>query len=192
MAHGCHPFGNAKARAVVWNFPDPIPQHREPIYSTRPELVATSTPRTTTGAPAGACPCCTSRCSRRTSDIGKEYPLIMTSGRLVEYEGGGDETRSNPYLAELQQEMFVEINPAAANDRGIRNGEVGLGQDAHWRAPEGQGPGDRARGPRRPCSCPCTLRGVWQGEDISSYYPEGAKLASITGEAVQHGRYLRL
>ena len=32
--HGCHPFGNAKARAVVWNFPDPIPQHREPLYST--------------------------------------------------------------------------------------------------------------------------------------------------------------
>ena len=32
--HGCYPFGNAKARAVVWNFPDPIPQHREPLYST--------------------------------------------------------------------------------------------------------------------------------------------------------------
>ena len=32
--HGCHPFGNAKARAVVWNFPDPVPQHREPLYST--------------------------------------------------------------------------------------------------------------------------------------------------------------
>ena len=30
--HGCHPFGNAKARAVVWNFPDPMPQHREPLY----------------------------------------------------------------------------------------------------------------------------------------------------------------
>ena len=30
--HGCHPFGNAKARAVVWNFPDAIPQHREPLY----------------------------------------------------------------------------------------------------------------------------------------------------------------
>src|SRR5690606_3885036 len=30
--HGCHPFGNAKARALVWNFPDPVPQHREPIY----------------------------------------------------------------------------------------------------------------------------------------------------------------
>jgi len=37
--HGCHPFGNAKARAVVWNFPDPIPQHREPLYGTRPDLM---------------------------------------------------------------------------------------------------------------------------------------------------------
>src|SRR5260221_14521060 len=27
--HGCHPWANAKARAVVWNFPDGIPQHRE-------------------------------------------------------------------------------------------------------------------------------------------------------------------
>jgi hypothetical protein len=35
----------------------------------------------------------------------------MTSGRLVEYEGGGEETRSNPWLAELQQDMFVEVNP---------------------------------------------------------------------------------
>ena len=41
----------------------------------------------------------------------RNYPLIMTSGRLVEFEGGGDETRSNPWLAELQQNMFVEINP---------------------------------------------------------------------------------
>src|SRR5215218_8747768 len=37
--HGCHPFGNAKARAVVWNFPDPVPQHREPLYSNRPDLI---------------------------------------------------------------------------------------------------------------------------------------------------------
>jgi formate dehydrogenase major subunit len=59
----------------------------------------------------------------KNKDIGKQFPLILTSGRLVEYEGGGDETRSNRYLAELQQEMFVEINPATANDRGIRNGE---------------------------------------------------------------------
>ena len=47
----------------------------------------------------------------KNKDIGKTFPLIMTSGRLVEYEGGGEETRSNPWLAELQQDMFVEINP---------------------------------------------------------------------------------
>ena len=41
----------------------------------------------------------------------KDFPIILTSGRLVEYEGGGDESRSNPWLAELQQDMFVEINP---------------------------------------------------------------------------------
>jgi formate dehydrogenase major subunit len=45
--------------------------------------------------------------------VHEKFPLIMTSGRLVEYEGGGEETRSNPWLAELQQEMFVEINPKA-------------------------------------------------------------------------------
>ena len=45
--HGCHPFGNAKARAVVWNFPDPIPQHREPIYR-RARTWSPSTRPTTT------------------------------------------------------------------------------------------------------------------------------------------------
>ena len=37
--HGCHPFGNAKARALVWNFPDGVPLHREPLYSPRADLV---------------------------------------------------------------------------------------------------------------------------------------------------------
>ena len=44
----------------------------------------------------------------------------MTSGRLVEYEGGGEETRSNPWLAELQQDMFVEVHPTDAGNAGIR------------------------------------------------------------------------
>jgi formate dehydrogenase major subunit len=40
LAHGCVPYGNAKARANAWNLPDPIPVHREPIYTPRAELVA--------------------------------------------------------------------------------------------------------------------------------------------------------
>ena len=55
----------------------------------------------------------------------KQFPLILTSGRLVEYEGGGEESRSNKWLAELQQDMFIEINPADAAERGIENRDVG-------------------------------------------------------------------
>ena len=35
----CH-YGNGKARANAWNLPDPVPVHREPIYTPRPDLVA--------------------------------------------------------------------------------------------------------------------------------------------------------
>ena len=52
----------------------------------------------------------------------RSIPIILTSGRLVEYEGGGDESRSNPWLAELQQDMFVEINTRDANNLGVRDG----------------------------------------------------------------------
>src|SRR5690606_13877555 len=40
IKHGLAPFGNAKARTVVWTFPDPVTLHREPLYSPRPDLVA--------------------------------------------------------------------------------------------------------------------------------------------------------
>ena len=40
LEHGVIHYGNGKARANAWNLPDPIPVHREPIYSPRPDLVA--------------------------------------------------------------------------------------------------------------------------------------------------------
>ena len=39
IKHGCAPFGNAKARTVVWTFPDPTPLHREPLYTSRRDLL---------------------------------------------------------------------------------------------------------------------------------------------------------
>ncbi len=119
IEHGCAPFGNAKARTVVWNFPDPVPLHREPLYTPRRDLLdkyATYEDRKFYRLP-------TAYASIQKNDFSKDYPMILTSGRLVEYEGGGDETRSNPWLAELQQDMFVEINTADANTLGIRDGE---------------------------------------------------------------------
>jgi formate dehydrogenase major subunit len=179
--HGCHPFGNAKARAVVWNFPDPIPQHREPLYSTRPELVA-KYPTHADKKGFWRLPALYQSVQEKNKDIGKTFPLIMTSGRLVEYEGGGEETRSNPYLAELQQEMFVEINPVAANDRGIRNGE-----QVWVKTPTGARIKVKAqvteRVDKETVFLPFHFSGHWQGEDLAKYYPDGAK-PIIRGEAV--------
>ncbi|MFT6887380.1 MAG: formate dehydrogenase major subunit, partial [Paracoccaceae bacterium] len=118
IKHECAPFGNAKARAVVWTFPDPVPLHREPLYSNRRDLVAdypTYEDRKFYRLP-------TLYKSIQDKDFSKDYPMILTSGRLVEYEGGGDESRSNPWLAELQQDMFVEINTRDANNLGVRDG----------------------------------------------------------------------
>ena len=117
--HGCHPFGNAKARAVVWNFPDAIPQHREPLYGTRPDLVdQVPDARRQEGVLASA-HAVQERAAEATSTTRspRNSRYVMTSGRLVEYEGGGEETRSNPWLAELQQHMFIEINPKVAAER---------------------------------------------------------------------------
>jgi len=178
--HGCHPFGNAKARAVVWNFPDPIPQHREPIYSTRSDLVA-KYPTHDDKKAFWRLPTLYRSVQEKNKDIGKQFPLIMSSGRLVEYEGGGEETRSNPWLAELQQEMFIEINPVAANDRGIRDGE-----QVWVKTPTGAKILVRAlvteRVDRSTVWMPYHFSGRWQGVDLLQYYPEGAH-PIVRGEA---------
>jgi len=122
MLHGCVPYGNAKARMNAFGLPDPIPIHREPIYTPRVELVAKYP--TLPDAKQFRLPNIGFSAQKAAIDkgIAKEFPLILSSGRLVEFEGGGEETRSNKWLAELQQEMFIEINPADAQDRGIKDG----------------------------------------------------------------------
>ena len=179
--HGCHPFGNAKARAVVWNFPDPIPLHREALYSTRPDLIA-KYPNHDDKKTFWRLPTLYKSVQDKNKDIGKTFPLIMSSGRLVEYEGGGEETRSNPWLAELQQEMFVEINPATANDRGIRDGE-----QVWVKSPTGAKILVRAlvteRVDRETVWLPFHFSGRWQGADLKPYYPDGA-FPIVRGESV--------
>jgi len=122
MKHGCVPYGNAKGRMNAFGLPDPIPVHREPIYTPRVDLVQKYP--TLPDAKQFRLPNVGFSVQKAAIDkgIAKEYPLILSSGRLVEYEGGGEETRTNPWLAELQQDMFIEINPSDAAERGIKDG----------------------------------------------------------------------
>ena len=169
IKHGCAPFGNAKARVKVWTFPDPIPLHREPLYTSRRDLVAdypTYSDRKLYRLP-------TLYKSIQDVDHTAAYPMILTSGRLVEYEGGGDETRSNPWLAELQQDMFVEMNPFDANGKNIRDG------DMVWvKTPEGAQIKVMAQVTERVAKgvafLPFHFGGHLEGKDLRSKYPEGA------------------
>jgi formate dehydrogenase major subunit len=177
IKHGCAPFGNAKARTVVWNFPDPVPIHREPLYTSRRDLVADYP----TYADKQAYRLPTLYESIQKQDFTGNFPIILTSGRLVEYEGGGDETRSNPWLAELQQNMFVEINPFDANNAQIRDGNM------VWvYTPEGAKINVMAqvteRVSRGIAFLPMHFAGVMQGEDRRHKYPAGAD-PYVLGEA---------
>jgi formate dehydrogenase major subunit len=184
MKHGCSPFGNAKARAIVWNFPDGIPQHREPLFSPRPDLID-KYPTHDDVKVLWRLPTLFKSVQQKNHDASKQYPLILTSGRLVEYEGGGEETRSNPWLAELQQSNFVEINPKTAADRGIRDGEyvsvstpAGAKLKVKAQVTERVGPDT--------CFIPFHFSGWWQGQDMLPYYPDGAA-PIVRGEAVNTG-----
>ncbi|MDT4931661.1 MAG: formate dehydrogenase major subunit, partial [Pseudonocardiales bacterium] len=50
------------------------------------------------------------------------YPLVATSFRLTEAHTTGAMSRTLPWLAELQPEMFAEIDPVIAAERGIEDG----------------------------------------------------------------------
>ena len=169
IKHECAPFGNAKARAIVWNFPDPVPLHREPLYTNRRDLVEdypTYEDKTFWRVP-------TLYESIQKKDFSKDFPIILTSGRLVEYEGGGDETRSNPWLAELQQDMFIEVNPRDANNMNIRDGK-----DVWVSGPEGARIKVKAMVTERVgegvAFMPFHFGGHLEGKDLRDKYPKGS------------------
>ena len=65
LEHGVMAYGNGKARAVAWNLPDPVPVHREPIYTAA------------------------SRARRQISDASGRTSVPHGQSRLLDSEGGG-------------------------------------------------------------------------------------------------------
>jgi formate dehydrogenase major subunit len=51
------------------------------------------------------------------------YPYVVTTYRLTEHHTAGGMTRSVPYLAELQPEMFCEVHPDLAREVGLEHGD---------------------------------------------------------------------
>jgi formate dehydrogenase major subunit len=49
------------------------------------------------------------------------YPYVVTTYRLTEHHTAGGMTRSVPYLAELQPEMFCEVHPDLAREVGLEH-----------------------------------------------------------------------
>ncbi len=185
LEHGVIHYGNGKARANAWNLPDPIPVHREPIYTPRPELVAQYP--TLPDARQFRMPNTGFTVQKAAVDkgIARNFPIILTSGRLVEFEGGGEETRSNKWLAELQQDMFVEINPADATERGIKDGawvhvwgpEMESGKVTRMKALVTERVG------RGVAWMPFHFAGWFQNQDQRSKYPPGCD-PIVLGESV--------
>ncbi len=172
MEAGIAPYGNAKARAKVWTFPDQIPMHREPLHSPRQDL-AKKYP--TYKDKANHYRVDTKYISKQTEkDWSKEFPINLVTGRLVNLNGAGMENRASKYLAALSPEMFCDIHPDLAFEHGIRNGDM---MAIH--SPEGTKVIVKAKfsysvSPDR-VFLPFHFAGVFQGKDLSDKYPEGTK-----------------
>jgi formate dehydrogenase major subunit len=123
------PTGRGRARAVVWNFIDTTPVHREPLESPHPELVEEW--------PANGQQRNFYRLDQNNAveqekameiihgdGDGPALDTILTSGRQVEHQGGGSETRSNIHNADLQPHMYAEISPNKAESLGVDGGDL--------------------------------------------------------------------
>ena len=173
---GVAPYGNAKARTIVWEFPDPVPMHREPIHSSRWDLVQKyptyedqkNNFRVETKY----------KSEQQKEDWSKEFPTMMVTMRVVNLSGAGMLERTSKYLSHITPEMFANIHPDLALQHGIKDG------DMMWlHAPQGtkikvKAHHNRSVTPDR-VAMPYNFAGIFQGTDLSANYPEGTKPYAI-------------
>lgn len=55
---------------------------------------------------------------------GVEYPLLLTTGRVLEHWHGGSMTHRSRVLQSLEPASYVEMNPSDAEDLGIADGDL--------------------------------------------------------------------
>ena len=179
MQKGIAPYGNARARAIVWTFVDQIPQHREPIHSQRQDL-AQKYP-SFEDKPNHYRVYTKYKSLQQSKDFSKEFPINLITARLVNFSGAGMETRASKYLSRITPEMFADIHPELAAKHGIKN------WDFVWvYSPEGTKIKVRARivpsvKPNM-IFLPFHWAGYMQGVDMTGNFPEGT-LPFAVGES---------
>jgi len=180
LAERRHPYGNGRARFNSWNIPDPVPTHREPIHSPRPDLIA-KWPTYDDVKEHYRVP--QPYKSMQKPEWAKQYPIVLTTGRIVELEGGSAAERADWWLVELNPEMYVEIHPKLANDHGIRNGdwvwlESPEDMDAKPSRIKVKAKVTKRVGPDT-VFLPYHWGGVFEGKSLASKYPEGTAPYSV-------------
>ncbi|MBI3330293.1 MAG: formate dehydrogenase subunit alpha, partial [Nitrospinae bacterium] len=168
LKKGMAPWGNGRAVIKSWMLPDPIPIHREPIHSPRPDLVAKYPTYDDAKAHWRVN---TPYKSAQKPDWAKEFPIILVTGRQVEFEGGGAAERASVWLTELN-EMYAEIHPKLANTHGIKHGGM------LWvESPQGGKILVKARVTRRvgpdTIFLPFHWGGSYEGKSLAAKFPEG-------------------
>ena len=51
------------------------------------------------------------------------FPIVLTTYSMTEHWCGGGETRNTPVLLEAEPQLYVEMSPELAREKGIENGE---------------------------------------------------------------------
>jgi len=178
IAEGNPPTGRGRALLRAWSLADPVPIHREPVESPRPDLVEKYPTYADQPHQYRWCVCeFATEQQRSVSERRHEkYPIVLTSGRQVEHHGGGAQTRNNDILVEIQPEMYVEINPTLAANKGISQGDWVWVESARGKIKVKAKVTNRVND--KTAFCPFHWGGVLEGKDYGDRFPPGtAELA---------------
>jgi formate dehydrogenase major subunit len=173
LADGNPPTGRGRAMLRVAGWVDQVPKHREPIESPEPSLVAMYPTYEDKTMYRILTEFKTEQQRSIAEKRHEKYPFVLTTGRQVEHHGGGAQTRNSEYLAEIQPEMYVEVNPTVANYIGVKHWDYVWVESARGRC--------RVRAKvtesvnERTLFMPFHWAGIFEGVDYGDRYPEGAK-----------------
>ncbi len=175
IAKGLAPYGNGRARIRAWNLKDdPVPKHREPIHTPRPDLIS-KFPTYDDVKDHYRVPTLFKSLQKR--DWAKKFPVILNTGRQVEFEGGGNAERAMWWLVELQPEMYAEIHPKLANNHRIKHGDwmwIESPEDLDDKPSKVKVKAKVTRRvPDNMVYLPFHWGGSFEGKDYSGKYPDG-------------------